>query len=54
MQTEIRNGVLHLSGDITVKTVGKAAYTQFEQQCRSSEVHTLDLAAVGRADSACV
>lgn len=54
MNTEIRDSVLHLSGDITVKTVGKSAYVQFEQQCRSDSVQALDLAAVGRADSACV
>lgn len=54
MNTEIRNGVLHLGGDITVKTVTGANYVQFEQQCRANEVHTLDLAGVGRADSACV
>ena len=54
MNTEIRNGVVYLSGDITVKTVNAAAYAQFEQQCRADEVNALDLAGVSRADSACV
>ena len=41
MNTEIREQVLHLGGDITVKTVSSAAYERFEQQCRLKEVHTL-------------
>ncbi|MDO5639567.1 MAG: STAS domain-containing protein [Neisseria sp.] len=54
MNTEIRNGVLYLAGDVTVKTVNGAAYAQFEQQCRAADVRALDLAGVKRADSACV
>ncbi len=47
MNTEIREQVLHLGGDITVKTVSSAAYERFEQQCRLKEVHTLDLSRRG-------
>ena len=54
MNTEIREQVLHLGGDITVKTVSSAAYERFEQQCRLKEVHTLDLTGVAQADSACL
>ncbi len=54
MNTEIREQVLHLGGDVTVKTVSSAAYERFEQQCRLKEVHTLDLAGVAQADSACL
>lgn len=54
MNLEIRDGVLHLIGDITVKTVTDAAYRQFEQQCRLKDTTALDLSSVGRADSACV
>lgn len=54
MNTEIRDGVLHLSGDITVKTLSEAAYRRFEQQCRLKDTAALDLSGVGRADSACV
>ena len=54
MNTEIREQVLHLGGDITVKTVSSAAYERFEQQCRLKEVHTLDLTGVAPADSACL
>ena len=43
MNTEIRNGVLYLSGDITVKTVNAAAYAQFEQQCRADEKRAVGL-----------
>lgn len=54
MNSEIRDQVLYLSGDITVKTVTEAAYRQFEQQCRLKETVTLDLSGVSGADSACV
>lgn len=54
MNSEIRNGVLYLSGDITVKTVNAAAHSRFEQQCRLKDISALDLGEVGRADSACI
>lgn len=54
MNSEIRDNVLYLGGDITVKTVTETAYRQFEQQCRLKETAVLDLSRVGRADSACV
>ncbi|UOO81894.1 STAS domain-containing protein [Uruburuella testudinis] len=54
MNSESRNGVLYLSGEVTVKTVASANYARFEQQCRAHEVHTLDLSGVTQADSACV
>lgn len=54
MNSEIRDNVLYLSGDITVKTVTETAYRQFERQCRLKETGALDLSHVGRADSACV
>ncbi len=52
MNTEIREQVLHLGGDITVTTVSSAANERFEQQCRLKEVHTLDFAGVAQAASA--
>ncbi|WP_416191459.1 STAS domain-containing protein [Neisseria sp. CCUG12390] len=54
MNSELRDSVLHLSGDITVKTVTDAAYRQFERQCRLKETGAIDLSQVSRADSACV
>ena len=54
MESEVRGGVLHVQGDVTVKTVASAAYARFEQQCRLKETHTVDFSGVGRADSACV
>lgn len=54
MNSELRDNVLYLSGDITVKTVTDSAYRQFEQQCRLNETNALDLSRVSRADSACV
>ncbi|ASK27406.1 STAS domain-containing protein [Neisseria chenwenguii] len=54
MNSEIRNGVLHIGGEVTVKTVTNAAFGQFEQQCRLKDISALDFSAVSRADSACV
>lgn len=54
MNSETRDGTLYLSGDITVKTVTAAAFAGFERQCRLKDIRILDLAEVGRADSACV
>lgn len=54
MNSETRDGVLYLSGDITVKTVTNAAYARFEQQCRLKDLTALDFSAISRADSACV
>lgn len=54
MHTEHRDGVLSISGEVTVKTVTAAAFSKFEQQCRLKETDSIDLARVSRADSACV
>ncbi|WP_107825313.1 STAS domain-containing protein [Neisseria sicca] len=54
MQTELRDGTLHISGDITVKTLTATAFTRFRQQCRLKDTRAVDLSGVGRADSACV
>lgn len=54
MNSEIRGHVLHLGGDITVKTITAAAHSRFEQQCRLKDITVLDLSGVGRADSACL
>lgn len=54
MKSEVRGRVLHVAGDVTVKTLSPAAYARFEQQCRLKETAVLDLSGVSRADSACV
>lgn len=54
MESEVRGGVLHVKGEVTVKTVTSAAYGLFEQQCRLNETHTVDFSQVSRADSSCV
>lgn len=53
MNSKVQNGTLYLSGDITVKTVNVVAYQQFQQACQQN-IHTLDLAGVTQADSACI
>lgn len=54
MKTEIRDGTLYLSGDVTVKTLTAAAFARFREQCRLKDTAAIDLSGVGRADSACV
>lgn len=54
MHSELRDGCLFLSGDITVQTVNAAAFAQFESQCRQNGWHTLDLGGITRADSTCL
>lgn len=53
MQSRLDNGVLAVSGDVTVKTLTPAAYREFEQACRQNPA-AVDWSGVGRADSACV
>ncbi|MDO5059595.1 MAG: STAS domain-containing protein [Neisseria sp.] len=53
MNSELKNGTLYLSGDITVKTLNE----RNAAQCRAllgESVHTVDLGGVTRADSACL
>ena len=52
MDSEIRGGVLCLSGDITVKTVDEAALRRLRRLLGQKPAEA-DLSAVGRADSAC-
>ncbi|WP_107688941.1 STAS domain-containing protein [Neisseria wadsworthii] len=54
MNTEIRENVLLLSGEVTVTTVTAATFRQFRQACASPKIETLDLSGVTRADSACL
>ena len=54
MQTEIRNGTLYISGDVTVKTLTASAFARYEQQCRLKETDSIDFSQVGKADAACL
>ncbi len=54
MESEVRDGVLYVGGNVTVKTVTQAVYNRFEQQCRLKETAAVDFSGVNRADSACV
>ena len=54
MQTELRDGTLHISGDITVKTLTGEVSERFQQQCRLNGIVAVDFSGVNRADSACV
>lgn len=54
MNLETRDNALHISGEVTVKTVNNAAYAQFQEQCRLKTVRSIDFSGVTLADSACV
>lgn len=54
MESEVRDGVLYVGGNVTVKTVTQAGYNRYEQQCRLKETVAVDFSGVERADSACV
>ncbi|EGV36805.1 STAS domain-containing protein [Neisseria weaveri] len=54
MNSEIRDGILYIQGEVTVKTVTTPAYTQFEQQCRLKNINMIDGSGVTRADSTCI
>lgn len=54
MQLNLVRGVLHISGEISVKTVTATLCRQFEQHIRQPETQTLDFGDVSRADSACL
>ena len=53
MNVECNGGVVALQAAVTMATVDAAQYRHFCQAVADSAVHTLDLAAVSRADSAC-
>ena len=54
MQSEIRDNIVYVAGEVSVQTVNQAALAQFAQQCRQPEIHAIDLSQITRADSACL
>lgn len=52
MICELKENMLHLSGEITVKTVNLAMLKQLEKNCQN--VQKIDFSGVTRADSACL
>ena len=54
MQSEIRDNIVYVAGEVSVQTVNQAALAQFTQQCRQPEIHAVDLSQITRADSACL
>jgi len=39
MQSEIRDNIVYVAGEVSVQTVNQAALAQFTQQCRQPEIH---------------
>ena len=54
MQTEIRNGTLYISGDVTVKTLTPPPLRATNSNAVMKETDSIDFSQVGKADSACV
>lgn len=54
MQTEWRDKVLIVSGDITVSTLGADAYRRYCAELDGRRPDCIDFGGVGRADSACL
>ena len=54
MQSEIRENIVYVAGEVSVQTINQAALAQFTQQCRQPEIHATDLSQITRADSACL
>ena len=54
MQSEIRDNIVYVAGEVSVQTVNQAALAQFTQQCRQPEIHAIDFSQITRADSACL
>lgn len=54
MRTETRDGVLFLQGAVTMSTVTDVQHHRFCQAVSAPAIHTLDLAKVSQADSACM
>ncbi|MFC2292153.1 MAG: lipid asymmetry maintenance protein MlaB [Kingella oralis] len=54
MQSEIRDNIVYVQGEVSVQTVDKTTLAQFAQQCGQPEVHAIDCSQITRADSACL
>ena len=54
MQSEIRDNIVYVQGEVSVQTVDKTTLAQFAQQCGQPEIHAIDCSQITRADSACL
>ena len=54
MQSEIRDNIVYVAGEVSVQTVDKTTLAQFVQQCRQPEIHAIDCSQITRVDSACL
>ena len=54
MQSEIRDNIVYVQGEVSVQTVSKTTLAQFAQQCGQPEIHAIDCSQITRADSACL
>ena len=54
MQSEIRENIVYVAGEVSVQTVDKTTLAQFVQQCGQPEIHAIDCSQITRADSACL
>ena len=54
MQSEIRDNIVYVAGEVSVQTVDKTTLAQFARQCGQPEIHAIDCSQITRADSACL
>lgn len=54
MQFIIDDNCLKIEGVVSVQTLTRQNYQQFEKYCTQPEIQAIDLAGVIRADSACI
>lgn len=54
MQSEIRDNIVYVAGEVSVQTVDKTTLAQFAQQCGQPEIHAIDCSQITRVDSACL
>lgn len=54
MQSEIRDNIVYVAGEVSVQTVDKTTLAQFVQQCGQPEIHAIDCSQITRVDSACL
>lgn len=54
MQSEIRDNIVYVQGEVGVQTVDKTTLAQFARQCGQPEIHAIDCSQITRADSACL
>ena len=54
MQSEIRDNIVDVQGEVGEQTVDKTKLAQFARKCGQPQIHAIDCSQITRADSACL